>query len=203
MTRPAEEPDDALMRRVAAGDREAFAALYARHSPAVLRFARLMTGAHGFSEDVVQDVFLDLMRQASQFDPARSRLTTYLYALARYRVRRQWLRQRRWTALESLIDEGGEVVDAAADPHAEAASRQALGHLRRSVLSLPARYREVVVLCDVQELSYADAAAALGVAVGTVRSRLHRGRQMLQDKLAARLRPAEAPPPGAFVRMYL
>jgi len=57
--------------------------------------------------------------------------------------------------------------------------------LRQAVLTLPVRYREAVVLCDLQELSYADASAALGCAIGTVRSRLHRGRALLATKLAA------------------
>jgi RNA polymerase sigma-70 factor, ECF subfamily len=202
MSSPSDLADEALVRRVAEGEHEAFGVLYARHSPGVFRFARLMTGSTAFSEDVVQDVFLDLMRQAAQYDPARGRLTTYLFALARYRVRRQWLRHRRWSPLDVLGDEGPSVTDPMADPHAAAASRQWTAQVRRSVLSLPSRYREVVVLCDLQGLSYAEAASALGVAVGTVRSRLHRGRLLLQDKLAAILRrPAEAGPgAGGIVR---
>ena len=159
MSSPSDLADEALVRRVAEGEHEAFAVLYARHSPGVFRFARLMTGSTAFSEDVVQDVFLDLMRQAAQYDPARGRLTTYLFALARYRVRRQWLRHRRWSPLDVLGDEGRSVADPVADPHAAAASRQWTAQVRRSVLSLPSRYREVVVLCDLQGLSYAEAAS--------------------------------------------
>ena len=55
--------------------------------------------------------------------------------------------------------------------------------MRRALAALPVTYREVIVLCDLQELSYADAAAALGCALGTVRSRLHRGRAMLAERL--------------------
>jgi len=62
--------------------------------------------------------------------------------------------------------------------------------LRRAILALPAGYREAVVLCDLHEMSYADAANALGCAVGTVRSRLHRARALLAERMAAR---AESP----------
>lgn len=57
--------------------------------------------------------------------------------------------------------------------------------VRNAVLALPAHYREVIVLCELNELSYADAAAAIGCAVGTVRSRLHRARALLVEKLRA------------------
>ena len=63
--------------------------------------------------------------------------------------------------------------------------RETIEQIRRAVLSLPALYREVVVLCDLQDLSYQDAAAALDCPVGTVRSRLNRGRAMLAEKLGA------------------
>ena len=74
------------------------------------------------------------------------------------------------------------------DPNDTIARAQRLDALRRALKGLPAAYREAVVLCDLHELSYADAAATLGCAVGTVRSRLHRGRALL----AARLRSVRA-----------
>ena len=61
--------------------------------------------------------------------------------------------------------------------------RKLAEYLRRAIVRLPARYREVIVLCDLQDVSYADAAQALGCAIGTVRSRLHRARHLLADKL--------------------
>ena len=78
-----------------------------------------------------------------------------------------------------------------ADPVQDLANRRELDALRLAVLSLPLRYREVVVLCDLQELIYQDAAVALECAVGTVRSRLHRGRALLEAKMRARLAPRE------------
>jgi RNA polymerase sigma-70 factor (ECF subfamily) len=73
------------------------------------------------------------------------------------------------------------------DPIGDLSNAEEIVALRRAVLSLPVRYREVVVLCDLENLSYVDAASALECAVGTVRSRLHRGRALLEAKMRARL----------------
>jgi RNA polymerase sigma-70 factor (ECF subfamily) len=174
-------PSDAdLMRRTAAGDRDAFAEIYRRHHDSVYRFARLMTGSSSVAEDVVQDVFLCLMKDAARYDAARSSLSTYLYGVARHRTRRSLLRLRRLVAIdeEAPIEAapGGDVLD-------DLARRADLQRLRRAILALPARYREVLVMCDLQDVSYADAAAALGWALGTVRSRLHRARHLLTVKM--------------------
>ena len=71
------------------------------------------------------------------------------------------------------------------DPLGELTRGERVAMLRRAVFALPVRYREVVVLCDLEELTYAEAADALGCAIGTVRSRLHRARTMLAARLAA------------------
>jgi RNA polymerase sigma-70 factor, ECF subfamily len=183
--------DGDLMRRTAAGDREAFAAVYRRHHTLVFRFARLMIGSAEAAEDVVQEVFLGLMRGASRYDPTRSTLTTYLYGAARHQVRRRLLRDRLFVALDDGDAPGPGPGEAWGRPGAglgnhptEELSRQRdLRDLRRAILALPPRYREVVVLCDLQDVSYADAAQAIGCAMGTVRSRLHRARQLLTQKM--------------------
>lgn len=174
--------DGDLMRRTAAGDRDAFATVYRLHHASVYRFARLMTGSSAAAEDVVQEVFLALMRDGSRYDPTRASLTTYLYGSARHHVRRRLLRDRLFVALEEgaadfcLPTGSGHAAD-------ELARQRDLQDLRRTIVRLPARYREVIVLCDLQDVSYADAAKALGCALGTVRSRLHRGRHLLAEKM--------------------
>src|SRR5688572_33218842 len=92
--------DELLMQRTAAGDRDAFATLYRRHHAAVYRFARLMTGSGVLAEDVVQEVFLVLMRSASRYDPDRSTLSTYLYGVARQYTRRRLSPGRRFVTFE-------------------------------------------------------------------------------------------------------
>jgi RNA polymerase sigma-70 factor (ECF subfamily) len=99
--------------------------------------------------------------------------------------------------LQPLEDEepGSESVEAVEeDPLGDLTRAERLEALRRAVLTLPIRYREAVVLCDLQELSYVEAAEAMGCAVGTVRSRLHRGRALLASKLTAaeRIEPSDA-----------
>src|SRR5687767_16011560 len=105
------EPSDLdLIRRTAAGDREAFAALYRRHHAAVYRFARLMTGSGAVAEDVVQEVFLVLMRNASRYDASRATLSTYLYGVARHHTRRRLSRERRFVALADDGPADGHVM---------------------------------------------------------------------------------------------
>jgi RNA polymerase sigma-70 factor (ECF subfamily) len=170
-----------LMQRTAAGDRGAFETLYRTHHATVYRFARLMTGSTTIAEDIVQEVFLALMRDASRYDPARASLTTYLYGSARHHTRRRLLRDR---FLVRLDDQADLCLPTASATAADDLIRQRdVQDLRRAIVRLPARYREVIVLCDLQDVSYADAAQALGCAIGTVRSRLHRARHLLADKL--------------------
>jgi RNA polymerase sigma-70 factor (ECF subfamily) len=174
--------DSELMRRTATGDRQAFAALYHRHHAMVYRFARLMTGSASAAEDIVQEVFLVVMRDAGRYDPARAGLPTYLYGVARHQTRRRLARERQFVAFDGDAPCARQLtVDD--DPTATLERREELQRLRRAIVSLPRRYREVIVLCDLQDVSYSDAAAAMNCAVGTVRSRLHRARHLLTQKM--------------------
>lgn len=181
----ASESDALLMRRTAAGDRDAFAALYRRHHASVYRFACLMTGSDGAAEDVVQEVFLTLMKDAGRFDPERAALTTYLFGIARHYTRRRLVRERRFVGIESAMATPG-----GADTAAELDRASDLQRLRAAILSLPSRYREVIVLCDLEGVTYESAAATVRCAVGTIRSRLHRARQLLTVKMRRERAPA-------------
>lgn len=172
------------MARIADGDRDAFGALYRRRRMDVYRFALHMTASTATADDVTQDVFVTLIHDAARYVPGRSGVVPWLLGIARNQARRRLDRERRSVPLS---DEAGVparhfIVDT--DPLADLVRERNLDAIRQALRSLPLRYREVLVLCDLQELSYADAATAVGCAVGTVRSRLHRGRAML----AARLR---------------
>jgi RNA polymerase sigma-70 factor (ECF subfamily) len=186
--------DGDLMRRTAEGDRDAFALVYRKYNAIVYRFARLMTGSSEAAEDIVQEVFLGLMRGAARYDAARSTLSTYLYGSTRHHIRRRLFKDRVFVPLD---DTAPDLCSAPAGASAadELARQCEVRDLRRAVLALPARYREVIVLCELHDLSYADAAAAIGCAVGTVRSRLHRARQLLTQKMqrsrACALAPAQ------------
>ena len=174
------ESDQALIERTAAGDREAFATLYRRHQGAVYRFARLMTGSSPAAEDVVQEVFLALMKDAARYDAGRAALTTYLFGMARRVTRRRLLRERRFV---ELINAGDGAEDVAPNASEALERSDTLKRLRGAILSLPSRYREVVILCDLEGVTYEMAAVSIGCAIGTIRSRLHRARQLLATKL--------------------
>ena len=182
-TAPAEREasgEEQLVERACSGDGEAFKEIYRMFAPLVhgIVLARV---PYDDVKDIVQEVFLALMRDASRYDPARASLTTYLYGSARHHTRRRLLRDRFLVRLE---DQADLCLPAAAATAAEDLIRQRdVQHVRRAIVRLPARYREVIVLCDLQDVSYADAAHALGCAIGTVRSRLHRARHLLADKL--------------------
>jgi RNA polymerase sigma-70 factor (ECF subfamily) len=183
--------DEDLLRRMLGGCAESFAALYDRRQAGVYRFALRMTGSEPFAEDVTQDVFLALMRDGSNFDPERGSVKSYLYGMARHRVLRRLERERAHVALEE--DEGGtfgELSGAGEDPFADLAREELVSLVRQAVLSLPAHFREVIVLCHLQELNYAEAGEVLACPVGTVRSRLARARGMLTGKLRALKGPA-------------
>jgi RNA polymerase sigma-70 factor (ECF subfamily) len=191
MTKPMASSDAELLRLMVVGDEQAFTALYRRHQGFVYRFALLMSGRASVAEEVTQEVFLALLRQARRYDPS-----AYLCGTARNQVLRLLERERPYVQLVEEADEGVAIplaqLIAGDDPLTDCARNQAIKIVRQAVLALPARYREVIVLCDFLELSRAEAAVALDCPVGTVDSRLHRGHTLLLKKLraAARLDPA-------------
>ncbi len=149
--------------RLEQGDGAAFSLLYDRHQPAVFRYALRMSGSRETADDVVQEVFLGLIRGARGFDAQVGPLRSYLYGMARRLLVRQ-------SPPREESDLEGVEVAIAADPLAGMEQAEALERLKQALLAIPAHYREVVVLCDLEELDYAHAAEVLGCAVGTVRS---------------------------------
>jgi RNA polymerase sigma-70 factor, ECF subfamily len=179
------ESDHQLFERLRAGNEQAFVALYHRRQPALYRFALQMSGSAPVAEDITQEVFLALLRDECGYDPDRGSLAAYLFGIARKLLLRQFERRRFDVSVDATGEDGrrfAEPVDAS-DPLADLAGCERIEALRRAVSSLPRRYREVVVLCDLEEVDYAEAAAALGCPIGTVRSRLHRARLLLAGKL--------------------
>jgi RNA polymerase sigma-70 factor (ECF subfamily) len=179
--------DAALIGRVAAGDAEAFAELFRRRHRQIYRFALHMTASPSIAEDVTQDVFLAVMSDAARYEVGRASVAAWLCGIARNLVRRRAERDRRLQPLDDGDEDEGVdgVLAVEADALGDLTRAESIQALRDAVSSLPVRYREAVVVCDLEEMSYRDAAAALGCAVGTVRSRLHRGRALLAVKLAA------------------
>ena len=178
------ETDDELLALMRSGHEQGFVALYRRRQGAIYRFALQMSGSPAVAEDITQEVFLTLIRDGCGFDPQRGTLSGYLFGIARKLVLRHLERGRSDVALDAEGESSAwpelAVND---DPLADLTHREGVAALRRAVSALPRRYREVVVLCDLEEVDYADAARILGCPIGTVRSRLHRARALLLEKL--------------------
>jgi RNA polymerase sigma-70 factor (ECF subfamily) len=202
-----------LLRRMVAGDEAAFTLLYRRKHPAIYRFALHMSGNAAIAEDVTQEVFMTLIRDVKRFDPARGTLGGFLFGVARNHLRRRWEQERNSVPLPESADEldaimarskasgkngtsgygngnahsdgngNGAGISAYMLHRDEFAALENVNRVRHAIATLPENYREVVVLCELDELSYEDAAAALDCPVGTVRSRLHRARAILVEKL--------------------
>jgi RNA polymerase sigma-70 factor (ECF subfamily) len=188
--------DSDLLRSMLAGDEEALALLYRRRQGGVYRFALQMSGSKPIAEDVTQEVFLFLMREGHVFDPARGSVGAFLLGVARNLVLRRLRVEQLLAPLGDDPDEDVPMLHATTDfcPLEDLTRAETIESVRKAVLSLPPKYREVVVLCELQDVSYVETAEILGCAIGTVRSRLHRARALLLEKL----RPApEAEEAGA------
>ncbi len=176
--------DPELLGLARAGDEEAFVLLYRRHQGPVYRFALQTSGSESIAQDVTQEVFMALMRERLTFDAARGSLSAYLFGIARNHVLRNLEGSRLLAPMGEDEDAFPlESLTAPDDPLADLTRREGLQAMRHAILALPLRYREVVVFVDLEEMSYAQAAQALGCAVGTVRSRLHRAHALLIERL--------------------
>lgn len=176
-------PDEELLLQIAAGQAQALVMLFRRRRREVHRFAAHMTGSPSTAEDVTQDVFLTVLREAASYDGRRGTVIAWLMGITRNLVRRRLARDRWLRPLDEAHERDDGEPAVRFDPMDELERAARIDTVRRAVMALPVRYREVVLLCDLEELNYADAAAALNCAVGTVRSRLHRGRALLAAKL--------------------
>jgi RNA polymerase sigma-70 factor, ECF subfamily len=186
MSIPEQDRDDVLLRRAAKGDQESFSLLYRRHQAALYRFALRMTGNSWAAEEVVQDVFMTLMREPKKYDAARGPVGAYLFGITRNRVMKHLERLPRELSLEESNENGTRTNELAVNrftPVHWAEQQERSERVRAAVLELPAEFREAVVLCELEELSYEEAAHLSGCPIGTIRSRLHRGRALLLAKL--------------------
>lgn len=182
----AQDREHLLLRRAAKGDEDAFASLYQRHQGGLYRFALRMTGNPWGAEEIVQDVFMTLIREPRKYDPSRGSLGGLLFGIARNRVMKYLERTPREVALEEKSEDGtgrGLVLQDSFTPAMWVERKERLEHVRAAVLELPVEFREAMVLCELEEMSYEEAAQMLGCPIGTIRSRLHRGRALLLAKL--------------------
>jgi len=185
--------DAALLDAIRRGDEKAFASLYAALHPPIYRYALHMCGPAA-ADDVVQETFMALLRDTRGFDPDRGTVPGYLFGIARHFV----LKRLAISRLESpLDDDEGAVGPFSAEPATpfdDVSRAETVASVRAAVRSLPPVYREVIVLCELEGMDYAAAAALIECPIGTVRSRLHRARALLASKLVATQRVAVSKP---------
>lgn len=174
--------DEMLLVQARQGCRLSFGELYHRHQGKVYRFTLQMTTNPGVAEEVTQEVFLALLTEMQRYDVSRGALLPYLMGTAR-NLTYKWLRkQQPFLSLDADSEISANTPDGEVNPLSELAAKETTEALRKAIASLPPAYREVVVLCDLEEMDYAQAAQAMGCAIGTVRSRLHRARTLLTEK---------------------
>jgi len=166
--------DEELYRLMRSGNQDAFAQLYERRGPALYRFALHMSGNPAVAEEVSHEVFVQLMGPGTRFDETKGSLESFLYGIARNLVR--------------VVRRLGPVAEPVDRPFQHDIVGDLIGNettamLHRTLRDLPERYRDVIILCDLEERSYEDVARIIGRPVGTVRSRLHRARALLSAKL--------------------
>lgn len=178
--------DAELLRLALSGDEAAFLVLYNGLKGGIFRYAFYMTNSKSIAEEVTQEVFMALLREGRNYRPDRGELAAFAFGIARNFVRRIERRERAYRPfpLEATIETVAENL--ISEP--EVVSRQMIRgevveRVHTAIASLPDHYRQVVVLCDLCELSYVDAACRLACAVGTIRSRLNRGHALLAEKL--------------------
>ena len=177
--------DNECMARLARGDANALRELYQRHGGALLRFSSAMCRSRQAAEDMVHDTFVALLREPLNFDPALGSVFGYLCGVLRHRVSRHFRHEKRWVALDTDNDSSPAHSLDEDGPADEIARSEITAAFRRAMLELPLQHREVISLCDLEELPYATVAGILSCPVGTVRSRLHRARALLTLRLAS------------------
>jgi len=173
------ESDESLLTRMLDGNEDAFVTLYRRRQGAVYRFALHMTNNVSAAEDITQEVFLALIENGRRFDPTRGKVLSFLYGIARNHALRRIEKEWRMTNGDTVEDCAGDE-----DVLNGLMRRESIDRVRCAIVTLPPVYREAVVLCDLENLTYEEAAEVLGCAVGTVKSRLNRGRIILAEKFA-------------------
>ncbi|HVF56937.1 MAG TPA: RNA polymerase sigma factor [Pyrinomonadaceae bacterium] len=172
--------DEKLLQKASRGDEAAFVLLYERHHAPLHRFAYRMLGSAALAEEIVQDLFLGLIKAPGRFDSSRSELRTYLFAAARN------LANKHFRHGELALD---EARDEPCPPEREEPLRKLLdeelsNEVQMAVAALPPLQREALILFEYEEMSLAEIAAVVGTDTGTIKSRLHRARGRLRRSLA-------------------
>jgi RNA polymerase sigma-70 factor (ECF subfamily) len=194
----AEIEETALMEAAQSGDGEALDALLRQYQPQIFRFGRRMCRDPEDAQDILQETLLAAARTLHGFRGASS-FSTWLYTIARsfcIKSRRRSVFAPEVLSLESEASRARKAADPAPDPERSLADREVALVLESAIAALEPAYREVLLLRDVEGLSAAEVAEVTGITVAAVKSRLHRARRTVRDRLAPLLAPAALPEPA-------
>ena len=175
--------DAELLERARRGDEDAFAQLFGRHQGAICRYAVHMCGPEA-GDDIVQETFLAVLRQRGRTDAPRTSVAGYLFGIARHLVLQRLGSKYEQPFTDARDEDVGQVASDALTALDDLTRAETIAAVRAAVQSLPPVYREVVALCELQELDYTTAAGVVQCPVGTIRSRLSRARALLAAKLS-------------------
>lgn len=173
-----QETDSSLLTQMRDGDVAAFQRLYQRHQGPIYRYALMRCGQAALAADVVQDVFMGLLSKSYRYDAGLGNLQNFLFGVARNLLLKQDQAERRHQPLPGYSEEDAEEVlmSETTEPADVIFHQQMTEHVRQAVAVLRPHYRDVIILYELQELSYAEIAVICDIDIGTVRSRLSRAR---------------------------
>jgi RNA polymerase sigma-70 factor, ECF subfamily len=186
--------DETLIARFQQGDLYAFDLIVKRYKNQLLNFAYRFLGDRTEAEDVVQEAFLRIFRKKHAYRNI-ARFSTWIYTitgnLAKTELRRKKKRQFFSLSNMGFDDREYDLPDQSKTPEETTDSHIREELVQKAIDTLPAKFREVIILRDLQELSYDEISEIAGIPIGTVKSRVNRGRLKLQDKLAPYFRSTE------------
>ena len=180
------QPELALLARMKQGDEAAFVQIYRRHRDAVYRLALLYSSSSAHAADATQEAFVHFIAHPGKYDPMRGTLGAWLCGVARNMARKAAGWREDATDPQLLADDAAP-FEAHIDrdtPLERILRSERAEQVRRALATLAPHYRDVLILCELSELSYAEAAQVCGIDIGTVRSRLSRARAQLAQRLA-------------------
>lgn len=184
--------DVGWLERARRGDEVAFSKLFDRYQRSIYRYAAYMCGPET-ADDVVQDTFLAVLRQRDRHDAPEKSVAGYLFGIARHVV----MKRLGARGADMAVDLDDATAASLSDPDDPTpldvlARAETIETVREAIRALPAERREAIVLCELQEMNYTDAAELVRCPVGTIRSRLHRAKAQLAQILKRRERPCSA-----------